>query len=125
MYMMAGPNGAGKSTFYTQVLQRAVDATFINADLIQRDELKDPSMQASYKAAEIAEGRRRDHLRDGKSFISESTLSHPFKLELVQEVKEARLRLAMYHVRPTLVGITKGDAIDLWEMAIHAISFHL
>ena len=48
MYMIAGPNGAGKSTFYERVLQPAVDAPFVNADIIQRDELKDPSMTASY-----------------------------------------------------------------------------
>ena len=55
-------------------------------------------MQAAYKAAEIAETRRQDHLHDGKSFISESTFSHPSKLELIQEAKDAGFRVAMYHV---------------------------
>jgi predicted ABC-type ATPase len=59
LYMLAGPNGAGKSTLYEARLRPVLKGVpFINADIIQRNELADPSMQASYKAAEIAETRR-------------------------------------------------------------------
>lgn len=98
MYMLAGPNGAGKSTLYETRIKPTIAAPFINADHIQRDELKDPSMVASYKAAEIAESRRRSHLAEGKSFVSESTFSHESKLALIQEAKEAGFRVVMYHV---------------------------
>lgn len=98
MFMLAGPNGAGKSTLYETRIKPIVGAPFINADVIQRDELQDPTMQASYKAAEIAEARRRAHLADGKSFVSESTFSHESKLALIDEAKAAGFRVVMYHV---------------------------
>lgn len=98
MFMIAGPNGAGKSTLYETRIKPHTAAPFINADIIQRDELKDPSMSASYKAAEIAEARRREHLKEGKDFVSESTFSHPSKLELIRDAKEAGFRVVVYHV---------------------------
>lgn len=98
MFMLAGPNGAGKSTLYETVIKPRTNAPFINADVIQRDELKDSSMVASYKAAEIAEGRRRECLAQGRDFVSESTFSHESKLALVADAKAAGFRVAMYHV---------------------------
>jgi len=87
-----------KSTLYATRIRPRTQATFINADIIQRDELEDPSMQASYKAAEIAEARRRDHLAEGKSFVSESTFSHPSKLQLIGDAQKAGFRVVKYHV---------------------------
>lgn len=98
MFMLAGPNGAGKSTLYEMVIKPRIDAPFINADIIQRDELNDPSMAASYKAAEIAEDRRRASLAEGTDFVSESTFSHPSKLALIDEARSAGFRVIMYHV---------------------------
>lgn len=98
MFMLAGPNGAGKSTLYELVIRPRVDAPFINADVIQRDELKNPSMEASYEAARIAEQRRRQHLAERTDFVSESTFSHPSKLALIEEAKDAGFRVALYHV---------------------------
>lgn len=96
--MIAGPNGAGKSTLYETRIRPFTTAPFINADIIQRDELKDSSMNASYEAAKIAESRRQDCLKNGKDFVSESTFSHPSKLDLVRDAKAAGFRIAMYHV---------------------------
>jgi predicted ABC-type ATPase len=99
MYMIAGPNGAGKSTLYRQVLQpRAGGMTFVNADHIQREELDDGSMLAAYRAAEIAEQRRQDYLREGRSFITESTFSHPSKLALVESARAAGFDVVIFHV---------------------------
>lgn len=98
LFMIAGPNGAGKSTLYETRIKPGTLAPFINADIIQRDELKDPSMQASYKAAELAENRRRRYLEEGKSFVSESTFSHPSKLTLIADALKAGFRVVMYHV---------------------------
>lgn len=98
MFMLAGPNGAGKSTLYETIIKPRVDAPFINADVIQRDELKDPSMTASYRAAEIAEQRRQACLAGGLDFVSESTFSHPSKLVLIEEARASGFRIVMYHV---------------------------
>lgn len=98
MYMIAGPNGAGKSTLHKTVIEPSVSAPFINADVIQRDELKNPSMEAAYKAAAIAEERRREYLANKTSFVTESTFSHPSKLELLQDAKDHGFRVVVYHV---------------------------
>ena len=97
-FMLAGPNGAGKSTLYYTVIEPKIKAPFINADLIQKNELQDQSMQGAYDAAKIAEQRRQEHLKDGKSFISESTFSHESKLKLIDEAKDNGFRVIMYHV---------------------------
>lgn len=98
MYMLAGPNGAGKSTLYKTAIAPFVRAPFINADIIQVEELKDASMHASYKAAEIAEDRRRQALANKTDFVSESTFSHPSKLTLIDDAKAAGFRVVLYHV---------------------------
>jgi len=103
MYVIAGPNGAGKSTLYRQVLRpRTPDTPFINADEIQREELHDASMQAAYRAAEIAEQRRQAFLREGRSFITESTFSHPSKLALVETARAAGFEVIVFHVNVRL-----------------------
>ena len=98
LFLIAGPNGAGKSTFYETVLAPRIAAPFINADIIQRDELADPSPEASYRAAEIAEQRRRDHMAAGQSFVMETVFSHPSKLELLQDARDAGYRIIVFHL---------------------------
>lgn len=98
MFMIAGPNGSGKSTLHETRIAPKVAAPFINADHIRRDELKDPRPEAAYEAARIAEQRRREHLSQGRSFITESVFSHPSKLTLVDDAKRAGFRVVLYHV---------------------------
>lgn len=98
LFVIAGPNGAGKSTFYDTVLAGRIAAPFINADLIQRDELGDPSPEASYRAAEIAEKRRREFLAEGRSFVMETVFSHPSKLDLLGDARAAGFRIVLFHL---------------------------
>jgi predicted ABC-type ATPase len=98
MFLLAGPNGAGKSTLYELAIAPRIQAPFINADLIQREELRDASMSAAYTAASIAENRRRLALKQGLSFVSESVFSHPSKLELVDDARRVGFRVVRYHV---------------------------
>lgn len=98
LFLIAGPNGAGKSTFYDTVLAPRVAAPFINADIIQRDELRDRSPEASYEAARIAEARRRDLLSSGRSFVMETVFSHPSKLALLEDARRAGYRLVVFHL---------------------------
>jgi predicted ABC-type ATPase len=53
MIVLAGPNSAGKSTLYETRIAPSFAGPFINAHIIQRDELRDPSAAASYQAAKI------------------------------------------------------------------------
>jgi len=115
MIMLAGPNGAGKTTFHELVIRPRIKALFINADLIQREELGDSSMAAAYRAAAIAESRRRQALEKGISFVSESTFSHPSKLELIRDAQAAGFRVVVYHInvrRPELSVSRVAQRVD-------------
>lgn len=98
LFMLAGPNGAGKSTLYETVIKPKVKAPFINADLIQKSELDDQSMQTAYRAAKIAEERRRKYISLKKSFVSESTFSHPLKIKLLDDAKRLGFRILVFHI---------------------------
>ncbi len=88
LLMIAGSNGAGKSTLFKERVAPLFSAPFINADVIQKDEIKDPRAEASYVAAQIATERRNEFLSQSKSFVTESVFSHPSKIELIREAKK-------------------------------------
>lgn len=98
LILLAGPNGAGKSTLYETRVAPSFAGPFINADLIQRDELKDPSMEASYRAAEIATERRTHLLADRKSFATETVFSHHSKLGVIAEAQARGYMVIVMHV---------------------------
>lgn len=98
LFLIAGPNGAGKSTFYNTVLAPRIAAPFVNADIIQRDEMRDASLEASYAAARIAEERRREYLAAGRSFVMETVFSHPSKLELIRDAQASGFRVVVFHL---------------------------
>jgi len=98
MIVLAGPNGAGKSTLYVTRVAPSFAGPFINADLIQRDELRDPSPTASYEAARIATARRADHLARAQDFVTETVFSHPSKLDLIDEAKASGFTVVLMHI---------------------------
>lgn len=98
MVLLAGPNGAGKSTLYETRVAPGFKGPFINADVIQRDELRDPSMEASYEAARIAAERREAHLAGGQSFATETVFSHPSKLDVIQSARARGFNVIVMHV---------------------------
>ena len=98
LVLLAGPNGAGKSTLYQSRVAASFAGPFINADLIQRDEIKDASMEASYEAAAIAADRRAHLLGARKSFATETVFSHPSKLDLIAEAQAIGYIVIVMHV---------------------------
>lgn len=98
MIVLAGPNGAGKSTLYETRIAPSFAGPFINADIIQRDELHDPSPAASYQAAEIASSRRGDYLAQGRDFVTETVFSHPSKLDLIDAARTGGFTVIVMHV---------------------------
>jgi len=98
MIVLAGPNGAGKSTLYETRIAPSFAGPFINADIIQRDELCDPSPTASYKAAKIASSRRADYLARSRDFVTETVFSHPSKLELIDEARTRGFTVVVMNV---------------------------
>lgn len=98
LVLLAGPNGAGKSTLYETRVRPAIAAPFVNADLIQRDELRDPDPDAAYAAARIAAERRAAHLAAGRSFVAETVFSHPSKLDLIDDARARGFTVIVFHV---------------------------
>ncbi len=98
MIVLAGPNGAGKSTLYETRVAPSFAGPFINADIIQRDELRDPSPAASYEAARIASSRRTDYLDNNRDFVTETVFSHPSKLELIDDARARGFTVIVMHV---------------------------
>lgn len=98
LILLAGANGAGKSTLYQTRIARSFAGSFINADLIQRDELRDASMEASYRAAKIAALRRSELLDARKSFATETVFSHPSKLDIIKDARERGYIIIVMHV---------------------------
>ncbi len=98
LVMLAGPNGSGKSTLYATRIAPKFAVPFINADIIQRDELQDGNVNAAYEAAQIASERRALLLADRKSFATETVFSHPSKLDLITEAKGLGYRVMTFHI---------------------------
>jgi predicted ABC-type ATPase len=98
LVLLAGPNGAGKTTLYQTRVAPSFAGPFINADLIQRDELKDSSMEVSYQAAQIATERRAGLLEARKSFATETVFSHPSKLDIITDAHSRGHMIIVMHV---------------------------
>lgn len=96
--LLAGPNGAGKSTLYRTRVAPAFAGPFVNADLIQRDELGNNSPEAAYMAAKIAAQRRSDLLARGSDFVTETVFSHPSKLDFVREARARGYSVWVMHI---------------------------
>jgi predicted ABC-type ATPase len=90
LWLIAGPNGSGKTTFYRERLSDHIPI-FVNADEIARGLGRDPdnAAQTDYRAAEIAEERRQELIREGKTFAAETVFSHSSKLDLLKQAKAA------------------------------------
>lgn len=98
LVLLAGPNGAGKSTLYQARVAPSFAGAFINADMIQRDELQDVSMEAAYRAAEIAAERRAELLNARQSFATETVFSHPSKLDIISQARTLGYMIIVMHV---------------------------
>jgi predicted ABC-type ATPase len=90
LWLIAGPNGSGKTTFYRERLSDHIPI-FVNADEIAQGLGRDPdnAAQTDYRAVEIAEERRQELIREGKTFAAETVFSHSSKLDLLKQAKAA------------------------------------
>lgn len=89
MLLVVGPNGGGKSTLYARVLEPVTHLAFINADIIAEREWPGETSIHAYEAAEMAAAERSRYIAERSSFATETVFSHPSKLELITEAREA------------------------------------
>lgn len=121
LVLLAGPNGAGKSTLYQTRVAPSFAGPFVNADIIQRDELHDPSMAASYEAARIAEARRQEMLAAGQSFATETVFSHPSKLEIIKTARTRGYLVIVMHVGLDSAGLSVARVRARTEEGGHSV----
>ena len=124
MIALAGPNGAGKSTLYATRVAPFFSGPFINADIIQRDELRDPSPEASYTAAQIATERRAKHLAAGLDFVTETVFSHPSKLTLITDAQARGFQVRVMHVGVEFAEISVARVNCRVQEGGHAVPEH-
>jgi predicted ABC-type ATPase len=99
-HILAGPNGAGKSTLYETVLRRRLEAEFVNPDRLVFEALGRHALtrEEAQLGQRLAEARREALMAARQSVITESTFSHPSKLDLVRRAKALGYRLVVYHI---------------------------
>ena len=99
-HLIAGPNGAGKTTFYETFLRSRTNAPFVNPDLLAREALGRWSTTGkdAHLGQELAEVRRKALIASRQNLVMESTFSHPSKLDLLEEVRQAGYRVIVYHL---------------------------
>lgn len=101
LHIIVGPNGAGKTTLYeTRVKQLTAGAEFVNADLLALQTFGHPAStpEESAEGQRLADERREALIAQRCSLVTESTFSHPSKLELIRQAKRAGFRIVIYHV---------------------------
>ena len=89
VHLVVGPNGAGKTTFYNENLGPLTHLPWINADSIALQRWPRNPAAHAYEAARVASEERRAAIRERRSFASETVFSHPSKLDLLHEARDA------------------------------------
>lgn len=120
LHLLAGPNGAGRSSYVHDVLTPATGLPFINADEIAAERWPDAQVEHAYEAARIAEDRRRDLIAQSASFISETVFSHPSKVRLVADARDAGY-LVHLHVIVVPVELAVQRVLDRVRRGGHAV----
>lgn len=92
--VLDGPNGAGKTSFYRTYL-RAAGLRFINADMLALELGID-----AYRAAQLADGVRRQLIEQRESFIFETVFSDPVgdKIGFLKEAESLGYAVALFFI---------------------------
>lgn len=97
--IIAGPNGSGKSTLTDYLRAAGIDfGRYINPDEMDKTLPGPPGEDRSRKAQALAEQARRECLEAGASFSFETVMSHPSKVEFLQEARQRGFSVVLYFV---------------------------
>ena len=88
-YIFAGANASGKSTLIAFLLSRElIKGTYVNPDLILKEELKlAESLENYLQAFEIAKERRESLMAAGADIILETVFSTEDKMDFIRQLK--------------------------------------
>jgi predicted ABC-type ATPase len=96
--MFAGPNGSGKSTV-TEIIRRQIffPDNYVNADEIAQT-LDGNPVEIATQAMQIAQIQRQQLISQRQSFAFETVMSHPSKLELLEQAKTLGYQIVLVFV---------------------------
>ncbi|HWD29093.1 MAG TPA: zeta toxin family protein [Rhizomicrobium sp.] len=98
LVIIAGPNGSGKTTLTRQLEDDGLNfGEYINPDVIA-ETLDGTYPERVAKAQEIAEVRRQDCIVRRADFSFETVMSHPSKVGLLSQAKEAGYAIVLFFV---------------------------
>lgn len=89
LHLVVGPNGAGKITFFERLLSPVTHLPLINAGVIARQRWPGDEEAHGHAAAALAEQARNQAISKSISFVAETVFSHPSKLNLLQQARQA------------------------------------
>ena len=124
LHVVAGPNGAGKTTLYELWIRRAhPEAEFVNADQLAQKRFGHPArtLKESQTGQRLAEDRRRELMAQGKSLVTESTFSHPSKLDLMRDARALGYELRVYHVNVRSVELSVARVAQRVQQGGHPV----
>lgn len=101
LFVLAGPNGAGKTTYFDHYLSPRIERLcFVNPDRLILAELGRAALtrEETERGQALADARRSELMRDRRSFVTESTFSHPSKLDLLRSARDLGYRVIVYHI---------------------------
>jgi len=98
--MIAGPNGAGKTTFAGEFLPNEADClTFVNADLIAAGLAPFAPESATFKAGRLMLEEIHKHVRLGRNFAFETTLSGRHYARLIMQWQSAGYQVKLFFLK--------------------------
>lgn len=124
LYILAGPNGAGKTTFYFSAIEQSfIDKklSYINTDLIARDELDGYTKTNFAKAEEIVRERIGRHIELEESFMVESNLARQSDYDWLNAMKAKGYSIIVYFLCTSNVDININRIIRRVKEAGHDI----
>lgn len=101
MIVVAGPNGSGKTSVTKKLLHHewTEGTMYINPDEIAQDIFGDwNSQEAVYKAAKYSEQLREWCLAEKKSFVFETVMSAPEKVDFIIRAKKAGFFIRIFYI---------------------------
>lgn len=121
MIIFAGPNGSGKSSIINIYLsQENIPSLYINADDITRRKVGQMGLTSidetqlriiNIEAANEADLLRKEAIKAGKSFSTETVMSTPAKIDLMREAKVNGFLVHLVYVltQDPLININRVD----------------
>jgi predicted ABC-type ATPase len=98
LIVFAGPNGSGKSTLVGELIARGIDlGIHINPDEIAK------TLHGSYearvsRAQSLADLLRERCIAEKRSFSFETVMSHPSKIDVMQQARDAGFEVTLYFI---------------------------